>query len=274
METNVNYTIVGIFVLALVASIIFAIIWLSSGFSFETYSTYMVYMQESVTGLNTESPVEYNGVNVGSVKTIELNRRNPQQVEVKLSIKSSTPITRGTVAMLATRGITGITYIALKDNSSDLRPLVAQHGYPFPVIKTAPSIFMRIDTALSQLSSNFHQISQSLQSLLDKDNQRSIKSILFNLNQITRTLANNGRKMDNILENTSKASLQLVPLMKSSTTTIRMLETQTLPAAYRALSNLDEVTRTLSEVSVELKQNPSILLRGVNRQTLGPGETK
>jgi len=63
-----------------------------------------------------------------------------------------------------------------------------------------------------------------------------------------------------------------MPLIQSSTMTMRMLETQTLPAAYRLLSNLDNVARTLNEVSVELKQNPSILVRGVSRKTPGPGE--
>ena len=128
METNVNYTLVGAFVIILLASIIFVIIWLSSGLSLAQYSTYMIYMQESVAGLNVDAPVEYNGVDVGLVKEIELNRKNPQLVELTLGIKSNTPITMGTEAMLATRGITGITYIALKDKSADLRPLVAVPG--------------------------------------------------------------------------------------------------------------------------------------------------
>jgi phospholipid/cholesterol/gamma-HCH transport system substrate-binding protein len=274
METNVNYTIVGAFVIILFASIIFAIIWLSSGLSFEHYSTYMVYMKESVTGLNIDSPVEYNGVDVGLVKNIELNHKNPQLVELTLSIRSSTAITMGTQAMMATRGITGMTYIALKDKSTDLRPLVAEPGQPYPVIKTVPSIFLRLDTALSQLSINFHLITQSLQALLDKENLQSIKQTLFNLKVVTGSLASNSKKLDAIISNTSKASQQFTPLMQSSFGAMKILETQTLPAAYHVLNNLDSVSRTLSEISIELKQNPSMLIRGVQPAPLGPGETK
>lgn len=274
METNINYTLVGAFVITLVTAIVLAIIWLSSGFSFEKYSTYIVYMQESVSGLNIDAPVEYNGVSVGTVRQIDLNHKNPELVEVLLSIKSNTPITRGTEATLTTRGITGITYIALKDKSTDLRPLVALPGQPYPVIKSSPSLFMRLDAALSQLSNNFNKISESLQSVLDKENVASIHQTLQNIERVTGTLAANSKKMDVILENASKASQQFGPLIQSSTTTMRMLESQTLPAMYRLLSNLDDVTRTLSQVSTELKQNPSILIRGSSKPVLGPGEKR
>jgi phospholipid/cholesterol/gamma-HCH transport system substrate-binding protein len=58
METNVNYTIVGVFVISLMAVTIFTIIWLSSGFSSNVTKMYKVYMTESVSGLNIDSPVE------------------------------------------------------------------------------------------------------------------------------------------------------------------------------------------------------------------------
>ena len=45
METNVNYSIVGAFVIVLTAAIVVAIIWLSAGLSFEGYTTYKIYME-------------------------------------------------------------------------------------------------------------------------------------------------------------------------------------------------------------------------------------
>ena len=63
------------------------------------------------------------GVNVGSVKNIELDRSNLHLVKVLLRIQSTTPITMGTVGTLTSRGITGVVYIALKDLGNDPRPL-------------------------------------------------------------------------------------------------------------------------------------------------------
>lgn len=274
METNVHYTVVGAFVILLTSAIILAVIWLSSGFSLAQYSNYLVYMQESVSGLNTDSPVEYNGVNVGVVKSINLDPKDPHLVELLLSININTPITRGTVAILTSRGITGVAFIALKDTGTDLRPLIAQPGHPYPVIPTAPSIFTRLDIALRKLSNNIQTVANSLQALLDKDNLKSIKDILANLSKVTGTLSDNSEKLNTILLNTTKASAQLTPLLNSSTTTMKMIQTQTLPATYHLLNNLDDVTRTLQAVSVQLKQNPSILIRGAAPGAPGPGEKR
>src|SRR3990167_1179713 len=201
METNVNYTLVGAFVIALITAIVLGIIWLSSGFSFEQYSTYLIYMQESVSGLNIDSDVEYNGVEVGTVKSIELNQNNPQLVEVLVDIKNTTPITHGTVATLTTRGLTGLVYVALKDKSVDLRPLVAEPGQRYPVIPTAPSIFVRLDAALTQLNRSFKRISESMEVVFDEENQQSIKRTLLNLKRITNTLAMNSKPISVILKN-------------------------------------------------------------------------
>lgn len=272
METNVNYTIVGLFVISILTMITLAIIWLSAGLSLHPYSTYEVYMTESVSGLGLDAPVEYNGVDVGTVKSIELNRKNPRIVELLLSIRSDTPITQATRATLTTRGLTGVAYLALKDQGTDLTPLKPYPGQRYPVISTAPSIFMRLDTALERLSHNVHEVTQSIQSLLDEENLRSIKQILLNVQTITGTLSVNSKEMSTILQNTSKASEQFTPLLQSSTATMQILQTQTLPAASQAMSNLANATQNLSQISNELKQNPAMLIRGKEPNTLGPGE--
>ncbi len=274
METNVNYTIVGIFVIALTSAIVMSIIWLSSGFSFDQFKTYEVDMQESVNGLSIDSPVEYNGVEVGSVKSVEIDHQNPQLVELLLSIKSETPVSQGTVATLATRGVTGITYISLKDKGENLAPLQKQQGQKYPIIPTAPSLFVRLDTALSRASENLHKLTEDINALLSQENLESIRLTLANLSRITGNMAANSKQIDAILRNSAKLSGQLTPLIQSSTNTMRILEVQTLPATYRMLSNLDATTRSLAETAAELKENPSIIIRGVNRNNYGPGEQR
>jgi phospholipid/cholesterol/gamma-HCH transport system substrate-binding protein len=232
----------------------------------------MVFMQESVSGLSLDAPVEFNGVNVGSVKSIDLNHQNPQLVEILLSVKSNTPVTQGTVATLTTRGVTGITYVALKDKSTDLRKLTVRPGELYPIIKTAPSLFLRLDTALTQLSNNLRLVTESIQSVLDKENLKSIKETLHHLDSITGTLSQNSEKINQILTNTSKASERMAPLLQSGNNAIRLLETQTLPTAYRVLNNLDTMTQSLNQITSDLKENPSILIRGTTKRK-GPGET-
>lgn len=272
METNINYTVVGVFVITLIGAMILAIVWLSSGFSLAQYRTYELRMTESVSGLSIDSPVEYNGVNVGAVSKISLEPHNPRVVDVLLSINTTTPITYGTVATLNTRGLTGIAIVALKDKSLDLRPLVKENGQDYPIIQTAPSFFVRLDLALTELSTNLKNVTKSINSLLSPENQQSITSMLKNLNYITDNLAGNTEKLDQIIVNTASASKQFPPLLQSTLNAMRMFESQTMPATYRLMNNLDNMTRNMTEISAEIKQNPSILVRGRVPAPMGPGE--
>lgn len=272
MENNVNYTLVGAFVISLIAAAILSVIWLSSGFSFEKYEFYRIYMKESVSGLSIDAPVEYNGVNVGSVKKIEISKQNSELVDILLRVKDNTPITKATIATLNIKGLTGIGYIVLRDQGEDRSPLVAKRGEEYPVIATGPSLFLRLDTAIKKLMGDFHSLTESVQGLFDKENQQSIKATLLNLQTITDTLAKNNVQLTKILNNTVNASQEFSPLLKSSRTMVDLLQTQTLPAAYQALNNLDSVAQNLNAVSKEIKQNPAVLIRGTQPGTLGPGE--
>ncbi len=272
MDTKVNYALVGMFVISLVAAIVLSIIWLSSGLRVQNYTTYQVDMQEAVTGLSIDATVEYNGVNVGTVKSIALNKQDPRSVKLILNVRDEAPITYGTVATLATRGLTGITYIALKDKGDDLRPLRALKHEKYPIIKTAPSLLLQLNTGLQKLTDSLSQVSLTFRKLLDDQNLASIKEILINLRETSATLAANDKKLNTIFENTSMASRQLPELLRSSQRTLQAFQMQTLPRTDRIISNLDTITDNLSGLSAELQNNPSMLIRGKQPRALGPGE--
>jgi len=272
METNVNYTIVGIFVLSLFACMVFGIIWLSSGLAVGQYTTYKIYMKESVAGLNVDSSVEFNGVPVGSVKSIEINSRDPHIVTLLLSIKNTTPVTNGTRATLNTKGLTGIAYVALVDQGNNLSPITILPNEEYPIIETAPSLFWRLDTGMKKISEHFFAISKALEKLLDPQNLLAIKEILIETQKVTNNLANNTEKINALLDNAAKVSKQLPPLLQSSQNAMKLLNAQILPNAHHTLSNLDILTTNLAELAIDLKQNPAIIIRGKTPPILGPGE--
>ena len=149
------------------------------------------------------------------------------------------------------KGLTGIGYLSLIDKGTDTRLLRALPGQPYPVINTAPSLLVRFDTAMTELNESVHQVSVSIQSLLDQRNLRSIKQILQNMQTATQSMP---------------------MLLQSSRSAMQVITTQTLPAANQAMANLDIITRNLINVSGEIKQNPAVLVRGVQPKVLGPGE--
>ena len=170
MEPKINYTLVGAFVLILTVALIIFITWLSAGFTTKNYKTYLVIMNESVAGITSNSTVKYNGVDVGSVKKIALCPKNPKQVELFLQIEEHTPITAGTTATLNSQGLTGITYVSLQGSDTNLTPLTILPGEEYPIIKTSPSLFVRLDTTLRQLTANMNQITQDFNGILGGKN--------------------------------------------------------------------------------------------------------
>ena len=251
METNVRYTIAGLFVLVLFAVITLSVIWLSAGFSVETYDTYKVYMKESVSGLSVDGAVEFNGVNVGTVKSIKINQKDPELVELLLRIRSTTPISQGTNATMNLRGLTGVTFIALRDVGEDKGPIPILPGEQYPIIKTGTSLLTRLDVALTQLNKSFQDVSISIQKLLNNDNLQSIKLILANLTSVSE---------------------KLTPLLQNGFDTLDNFKRETLPAANQAITNLNSVMSNMAAITLEMKQNPAVLIRGTTPLPLGPGE--
>jgi phospholipid/cholesterol/gamma-HCH transport system substrate-binding protein len=241
------------------------------------YATYQIDTRDSVSGLIADAPVEFHGVEMGRVTRVELT--GPQSVRVLLSIRKDAPVTQATVATitsrgLATRGFTGYVYVSLDNMGTDSGALVAAVGQPFPVIPSAPSRSVSLDTAISQVNENVQVLSDLLQSVLDRKTIASLKQSVDGLQQITHTLAANNAKLSTILSNTERASSQFKPLLDSSHDTVKALQTQILPDAYKTLANLDRLTSTLNGAATKISRDPSVLLRGSAALPPGPGETK
>lgn len=188
MYSQVNYALVGLFVMALGATLLGVSFWLTLGGETKTYDPYRVYFQESVAGLNLKAAVRYRGVQVGQVAAIRLNPHNPDQVDVVLDIERGTPIRRDTIATLSTRGLTGVASVELSGGSQSL-PLEKVPDQELPVIQAGPSLVARLDDAFNSILTNFDHLSQRLERLLSDDNQTALTRTLQNFSTITGAVA-------------------------------------------------------------------------------------
>lgn len=191
METNVRYTLAGTFVLIMLSLLVIITMWITSGFSREKYSYYTVYMKENVTGLAIKGRVVFNGVEVGTIDDMLLNKNKPRIVELRLKIKSNTPITRGTRATLGIKALSGASYLLLEDEGKDIKPLLAKKNEPYPVIETEPSMFVRLDKMMDQVSDgfqgmnrSFQKISSTMQSVFSRETIQALKRALNALSNL------------------------------------------------------------------------------------------
>ncbi len=198
MEPKVNFTLVGLFVFLLGAALVAVVLWLSRADYRGVYDRYYVYMTESVSGVSPDSSVKYRGVDVGRVKEIVLNPDNPEQVRLSLDLVRGTPIKEDTVAVLETRGLTGLTTVNLTGGSRDSPPLAVKPGEKYPVIQTRPSFFLRLDNAISRILSdeslpvllrNLNSLAGDARTMVDAQSRADLKRILRNLADVTQMLA-------------------------------------------------------------------------------------
>lgn len=308
METKVNYVIVGLFVLLFSAAMIAGVLWLSAGNQYnKVFDTYVAYMQESVSGLNLNAPVKFRGVNVGKVRQISLDKANPEQVRLELSIEQGTPITVETVAVLKAQGLTGIAYVELSGGNADSPLLKPNNSKPYPIIKTGLSLLGRLDIGMTGLLINLNKTSENLNALLDEENRFALKKTLSNIAKITGALAARKVDIDKTLNNTSltmenmaQISSQLPALIERVGRSAEALEKMAkdtsrasnsvnktfdgvssnaarfaengLPEFERLIVEMRDLSISLQQITDQVERDPSILLRGKEPRQRGPGE--
>lgn len=293
MNTQVNYALVGLFVVLLTAVTLVVGIWLSYGLHAKHYKDYLVYMNESVSGLSVKAPVKYMGVDIGMVADIGLRHDNPQQVRVLLALEEGTPVNLSTTATLNTQGLTGIAYLELKSAKPNAPPLRPRMGSRYPVIEAAPSLMFRLDTALDDLSSNIKTITNGLNRIFDDTNSRALRQTLQNMAKFSTTLSHNDQNINTLISNANTVSERFITLMdkiegttevvnhtahkadatlQSTKGTFVTLSNETLPAIMALLDNVYSLVNYLNQYMEQLNANPGMLVRRREPLPAGPGE--
>src|SRR5512146_657604 len=191
MRAQPNYVLVGVFVLGLGGVAIAVGLWLASGgVSFGRQDRYVAWFEESVSGLSRGAPVKFRGVPVGTVRELALDPADPDRVRVLLEVARGTPVTKETVAVLASQGFTGMADIELEGGGHGAPALAAARGEKYPSIRTEPSAMHRLEDQVKALVGDLGQAARSANALLDGDTRAAVADV----HRLTATLA--GRSSD------------------------------------------------------------------------------
>ena len=217
MESRINYTLVGLFVVLLLAGLIAFAFWLVKYGGTQEYDYYYVYMSESVFGLSADASVKYRGVDVGTVERISLNPKNSEEVEILLKIKHETPIKEDTTATLKSFGITGLAFIEITGKSKDASLLI-KTGDKIPVIPAIPSTFARIDESLGHFAVKSTLAPDKFDRLLREKNLQNLKEILSETKMLTKDVRGQLQGFQRLVDNS-------VAMEKRITTAFEEVET-------------------------------------------------
>lgn len=201
METRSNHVLVGSVVLLLLLAVIAAAFWFSR-LSEGQDEQYDIFFKQSVNGLAKGSSVTYSGVPSGQVKEIELWKRDPSFVRVRITLKPETPVVQGTTATIQGVGFTGVSEIVLDGAIKGAPPIscpeentrsVCPEGVP--VIPTKPGALGELLNNAPQLIERLSTLTERVTELLNDRNQANIAGILSNTERLTGALASRGPEM-------------------------------------------------------------------------------
>jgi len=276
MEPKVNYVLVGSFVAILGATMLAGILWLGKTDYRGVYERYEAYMRESVAGLSVDSTVKYRGVDVGRVKDIALNPDNPEEVRLTLDIARGTPIKTDTIAVLETQGLTGLATINLTGGSRDAPPLQALEGQTYPVIKTGPSLFFRLDEAISRLLSekgltkllaDLDTVAKGAAEILDEENRTALKRTIKDLSDVAQTVAAHKAQMERGLNGAAQSADNLVKMTASLNEQVPVLLSRINKSAAALRTLTEELAQTSKAVGAVVNETKPELQQ-FSRQTL------
>ena len=124
MESDRHYFFEGLFIIGFTVAAAFFAVWLGSTGRHDDV-VYRIHFPDSVSGLAAGDPVKYRGVDVGTVKTMDIDPDNSRLVRVDVRLRKETPVKTDTRASLALKGITGVVFIELNGGDPAAQTLLA-----------------------------------------------------------------------------------------------------------------------------------------------------
>src|SRR5580704_11434137 len=194
METKANYTVIGLFTLAVVLGVFAFVYWFQNiGGTGERYF-YRVQFEGSVSGLRTGASVLFNGIKVGEVSGLTLNPQRPKEVIATISVDKSVTIRPDTEIGLEFQGLTGIASLSLK-GGSPAKPAVAGTKDP----KDTPPVLVAPPGATADVTQAARDTLKRLDDFI-AENQKAFHDALSNIDTFTAALARNSDRIDKITE--------------------------------------------------------------------------
>ncbi|MDR2871419.1 MAG: MCE family protein [Xanthomonadaceae bacterium] len=238
METKANYVLIGAFTIIASLGLLMFGLWSAKFSSDRTWQRYQIIFSEAVTGLSVGSPVQYNGISVGSVTRLSIAPDDPSKVIAQVQIESGTPIKVDTRARLAITSVTGPTIIQLSGGSPDTPALTSVDKRDLPVIQTAPS-------ALQNIADTAGRLVERLDQLLSDQNVAEISTALSNLSSLSDSLADKDHGVETLLVSIRDASQQLNATLATTNGTIQRLDQNVIRELPGVVGKLES---TLSKI--------------------------
>ncbi len=188
METRANFALIGALVMVSVVAAVAFILWMSQSQFNRNYDVYDMIFDGPV-ALESGASVRFNGIKVGEVQRVAIDRNDDSKVRARVAIDSETPVRTDSFARIDFAGITGTTFVQIQAGAPGSPRIERRPGEAIPIIQTQPSPLSELFAGSTDIVSNAQETIARVNALLSDDNLSTIQSILVNVDAVTAEVA-------------------------------------------------------------------------------------
>ena len=193
---------------------------------------YTEFKDLSVSGLTEGSSVKFQGMKIGQVRGISIDKNDTTVIRVRMCLKPDIPIKRGTFANLGSIGITGLKYIELKGGGSGKD--IEVNG----LIPGKKSDWDKITGQATVITTKIEAILNKTNRIVSSVNDDSLRDILKDVKSITS-------RIDRILE---KNDPQISSILARTDSILKKLD-KNLPIVQEISKDLKSITADLTRIT-------------------------
>lgn len=200
METKANYTIVGLFTIIVTVAAFGFIYWYAELSQTGNFAKVVVRVPGSAAGLNVGSPVRFNGIPVGQVKSVQIDFSRPKFVVAVAEVSVDMPMNETTIFKLESQGLTGASLFEVSTPSgsgTDMLRRAFETGIPIEIEAQTSGIAGLIENAETILT-RANSIMGEVEGFV-KDAQTPLTNTLKNAEAFSDAIAKNADGIDQFL---------------------------------------------------------------------------
>jgi len=271
MATQKTKFAVGLFVALGIAFAMLVTIWLGMSRFLQKGQYCVTYFDESVQGLDIDSPVKYRGVFTGRVESISV-APDSKLIKVVLKIESGQKLDPNLVAQLKSVGITGSMFVELDQKKADEPDQSPPLSFPseYPIIASKPSeisgLIGGINEVLNQIKAlDLKEISDQIKSTLDNINQsvddadiqRISQTIELSFEKLEKILAD--QRWNQILASAQTAGQSLNTLLDKADRTLFRVEAIVSGKEQTIKTALDDFSQAMKNANIFLNKGSALV---------------
>lgn len=256
MEAEARYTLVGASVLALLAALVAAMVWLKNVGGKDDFDRYVIHFeQQALDGLEVGAAVTLRGIKVGRVEDYALSTSTLNRVRVDVRVDRRAAVRTNTVAVVSRNFVTGIAAIALVNRTPAGGPLVeVPAGERVPVIREGQSDLDELAGRVTKVGDMAAVALTNVNQLLSADNRAAALDAVRSLRELADGLTARLGALDSALARVGTAATDVgrgaTELGRSSARVATVVER----GAERLELTLGETERTVVQARVALQQ--------------------